>query len=134
MALILLQNYYQIDNVMYDTKRVRGQVVDAKELPFQVSGVLLLANGDIAVSGGPSKFEILIYRHNFKLQKGRRDTVMLVDSVDTRGCNVLHMLEINAKYLLVIGHLADFRIFERDLSSPDQTFFPEQYSMAAAQN
>ena len=67
MALILLQNYYQIDNVMYDTKRVRGQVVDAKELPFQVSGVLLLANGDIAVSGGPSKFEILIYRHNFKV-------------------------------------------------------------------
>ena len=59
---------------------------------------------------------------------------MLVDSIDTRGCNVLHMLEINAKYLLVIGHLADFRIFVRDLDSPDQTFFPEQYSMAAAQN
>ena len=67
MALILLQNYHSIDNTMYDVSRVCGKVIDAKELPFQVSGVLLLSNGDIAVSGGPNKFEILIFRHNFKL-------------------------------------------------------------------
>jgi hypothetical protein len=52
---------------MFDVSRVSGKVIDAKELPYQVSGVLLLANGDIAVSGGPTKFEVLIYRHNFKI-------------------------------------------------------------------
>ena len=74
---------------MYDVSRVCGKVIDAKELPFQVSGVLLLSNGDIAVSGGPYKFEVLIFRHNFKLQKNRRDAVTLVDSIDALGCNAL---------------------------------------------
>jgi prolyl-tRNA editing enzyme YbaK/EbsC (Cys-tRNA(Pro) deacylase) len=39
--------------------------VDRKEHPTQIDAVLVLSNGDIAVSGGPRKFEILIYRHNF---------------------------------------------------------------------
>ena len=114
MALILLQNYHKIDNHMFDVSRVSGKVIDAKELPYQVSGVLLLANGDIAVSGGPTKFEVLIYRHNFKIQKNRRDAVTLIDSVDALGCNALQMIELKKKYLLIVGHLADFRLFERD--------------------
>lgn len=32
----------------------------------QVDSILRLDNGDIAISGGPNFFEVLIYRPNFK--------------------------------------------------------------------
>ena len=34
-------------------------------MPFQVECLIVLANGDIAISGGPYRYEVLIYRHNF---------------------------------------------------------------------
>ena len=57
--------------------------MDAKEHPVQIDAVLMLQNGDIAISGGPQKFEILIYRHNYQSEKNNRDGLVLVDALDT---------------------------------------------------
>jgi len=59
-------------------------------MPFQVECLLVLANGDIAISGGPYRFEVMIYRHDLAAEglsnTGRqREKLKLVDSIDTDG-------------------------------------------------
>lgn len=64
LALIILQDYTKIDNYEYDLSRVNCRVVDEKCMPTQVECIILLSNGDIAISGGPYRFEVHIYRHD----------------------------------------------------------------------
>ena len=78
-----MQNYPKLDFEAYDPARVKGQVVDSKEHTMQVQAVLLLSNGDIAISGGPNKFGVLIYRHNYLSERSRKETLVLIDSIDT---------------------------------------------------
>ena len=40
-----------------------NEKLKAKYHASQIDSVVILTNGDIAVSGGPSNFEILIYRN-----------------------------------------------------------------------
>ena len=56
--------------------------------------MLLLANGDIAISGGHRSFEISIYRHDLAKQgygvTGRqREKLKLIDTIDTDGLSVV---------------------------------------------
>ena len=67
---------------------MRAKVVEAKDMPFQVDAVLLLSNGDIAISGGPAHFEVLIYRHNLRAEGNKREGMVVVDSLDTGGLQV----------------------------------------------
>jgi len=53
-----------VDNYGYDLTRVSCRHVDSKRMPFEVECLIVLANGDIAISGGPYRFEVLIYRHD----------------------------------------------------------------------
>ena len=64
LALIVLQDYPRVDNRDYDIKRVKCRLVETKTMQFQVECVVVLANGDIAISGGPFRFEVLVYRHD----------------------------------------------------------------------
>lgn len=64
MALIILHDYGRLDNRNYDLSRVNCRVVDEKVMPVQVECVILLSNGDIAISSGAFRFEIFIYRHD----------------------------------------------------------------------
>ena len=68
LALIILQDYSQIDNKNYDFNRVKSRVVDEKVMPVQVECMIVLSNGDIAISGGAFRFEICIYRHDLDNQ------------------------------------------------------------------
>ena len=76
----------------------------------------MLSNGDIAISGGPLRFEVLIYRHYPKqMSEEKRETVKIVDSLDCKGCQVMHLLELKGErfhFLMVVGHLAQFRFFK----------------------
>lgn len=87
-------------------------------MPLQVECMLLLSNGDIAISGGAFRFEICIYRHDLDNTAmgstgGQREQLKLVDSIDTNGMNVVQMLELNDEYLLLIGHLSNMQIHRR---------------------
>jgi len=58
-------------------------------------------DGRIAVSGGPSRFEIIIYNHlvakrdisNLQ-QQGRNDSLHVVESIDTMNMQVYHLIEV----------------------------------------
>ena len=118
LALIILQDYSQIDNKNYDLSRVKSRVVDEKVMPLQVECIIVLSNGDIAISGGAFRFEIMIYRHDLDNQSvgvgGRqREQLKLVDTIDTNGMTVVQMLELNDQYLLVIGHMCNMQVFKR---------------------
>ena len=126
LALIILQDYTKIDNYGYDFTRVDCRIVDQKRMPFQVECTLVLSNGDIAISGGPFRFEVLIYRHDLELDglgvTGRqREKLKQVDSIDTDGLQVVQMLELNDQYLLVVGNLCQMRLYLR----PAKTTFEE---------
>lgn len=64
MALILMQDYSKIDNYGYPLSRVKCRVVDQKTMPLQVECMIVLSNGDIAITGGTMRFEVHIYRHD----------------------------------------------------------------------
>ena len=51
-ALIVLQDYTKVDNYSYDMSRVKAHVVDSKTMPHQVECIIVLSNGDVAISGG----------------------------------------------------------------------------------
>ena len=66
---------------------------------------MVLSNGDIAISGGPYHFEIVIYRHMPKqMTKDNREKIEIVDSLDCNGCQVNHLLEVKEeRYHLIIA-------------------------------
>ena len=70
----------------------------------------MLTNGDIAISGGPLRYEVLIYRTMPKMMADdRKESMQVVDSLDCKGCQVMHLLELKGAdfhFLLAIGHLA----------------------------
>ncbi len=74
--------------------------------------MIVLSNGDIAISGGTMRFEVLIYRHDLgnasPSATGRqREQLKLVDSLDTNGMTVMQIVELNDQHLLVIGHYSE---------------------------
>lgn len=82
----------------------------------------MLSNGDIAISGGPFRFEVLIYRHELAAEGHsntfrQREKLKQVDSVDTNGLQVVQMIELTEQYLLIVGHLCQMRLYVRE-SSP----------------
>jgi len=123
-SLILLQNYPKLDYEGYDTNRIKGQVVDSKEHPTQVQSVLLLSNGDIAISGGPKRFEVMIYRNNFQTERARKETLIQVDSLDTGKVPVVQLLEAQNKFLIVAQEHSCFMVFYRD--DEDRSFRRDQ--------
>ena len=58
LALIILQDYSKVDNFGYDLSRVSCRLADQKTFPLQVECMILLSNGDIAVSTGSFRFEV----------------------------------------------------------------------------
>jgi hypothetical protein len=60
----------------------------------------VLHDGRIAVSGGPKRFEVLIYTILNAVKKmdsnlqGRGDSAMIVESLDTLEIQVQHMFEV----------------------------------------
>ena len=59
--------------------------IDIKEHASQIDSVYELSNGDIAVSGGPLNYEVLIYRQSAAASKDKSARFEIVDSVSTRG-------------------------------------------------
>jgi len=62
----------------------------------------MLADGRFAISGGPSRFEILIYNHVLTMKNnkpaasnlGRNDSLHIAESLDTQNMQVHHLLEL----------------------------------------
>ena len=87
-------------------------------MPMQVECLVVLANGDIAISGGHLRFEVCIYRHDLEnsisvLHGGSREKLKLVDSIDTNGHIILHIVELNEQYLLLVSRLFKMLLFRR---------------------
>lgn len=88
-------------------------------MPQQVECVLVLSNGDIAISGGPYRFEVLIYRHDLAAESHsntfrQREKLKQVDSIDTNGLQVVQIIELTEQYLLIVGHLCQMRLYMRE--------------------
>lgn len=81
-------NYPSIDNHNYDTTWIAVQEGEIKVMPYQVQAVLVLSTGEIAISGGPDNYEVLIYKHALDAERGRRDKLVLSDTLDCNGCKV----------------------------------------------
>jgi hypothetical protein len=80
--------------------------------------VLVLSDGRIAISGGPDRFEILIYSHAYETVQsekyGRKDHLTVVDSLDCHGMQVFSLLEVQRTYLIAIGLRNEYRVFYRN--------------------
>lgn len=64
--------------------------LNAKQHTTQIDSIIMLSNGDIAVSGGPLNYEILIYRPKLSSSKWSDEcpnntNYQLVDSVSSKG-------------------------------------------------
>ena len=57
----------------------------AKWHATQIDSIVLLDNGDIAVSGGPRNFEVLIYRNKMTSNFQQSSQYDIVDSISTKG-------------------------------------------------
>ena len=66
-----------------------NEKLSAKYHSTQIESIVILSNGDIAVSGGPLNYEILIYRNKVNTkwsELGQGSTnYELVDSISTKG-------------------------------------------------
>jgi len=62
--------------------------MDAKRHSTQIDSVLLLDNGDVAVSGGPINYEVLVYRNRISAKQEGSTQYDIVDSVSTQGYSV----------------------------------------------
>lgn len=62
--------------------------MDAKNHSTQIDSIILLDNGDVAVSGGPFSYEVLIYRNRLTDQHEASTQYDIVDSVNTNGHTV----------------------------------------------
>jgi hypothetical protein len=79
----------------------------------------VLSNGDIAVSGGPRQFEMLIYRNDFMSSQGQRDGLVLVDSLDLNRRTAVQILEAHQRFVVVACEKS-FVVFFRDNSVQQQ--------------
>lgn len=114
-AIAALQWYPQLDYEYYLLNRVRGRVIDTKEHPMQIDAVLVMSNGEIAISGGPRKYEILIYRHDYLKEKGLRTQIQVVDAIDTGERRNVQLLESHSQFLIVVQEYCSFLVFYRDM-------------------
>lgn len=62
--------------------------MEAKVHASQIDAIVLLDNGDVAVSGGPLGFEVLIYRNRLTDQQEASSKYDIVDSISTNGHTV----------------------------------------------
>lgn len=62
--------------------------MEAKEHPTAIESIILLDNNDIAVSGGPIGFEIVIYRNRLTEKHEASSQYDIVDSISTNGNTV----------------------------------------------
>jgi hypothetical protein len=99
LAVARLQYYPQCDFEQYMLSRVKGQLVETKAHPTQIDCVLVMSNGDVAVSGGPMKFDVLIYSHNF-LDNEHKERLVIVDSINTGFQQNIQLLEARG-YLII---------------------------------
>jgi hypothetical protein len=90
---------------------VSPKLQDVKDHPFQILAMVQLSDGRLAVSGGPHRHEILIYNHLMARRDlsqpgasgGRNDQLSLVDSLDTQGIQIQHILEVFKQYIIAVG-------------------------------
>jgi len=73
-----------------------------------------MSNGDIAISGGPKANEILIYRHNYECERGRKDQLKLVDAIDTGERKTVQILETHDAFIIVVQEQSSFLVFYRE--------------------
>ena len=62
--------------------------MDGKYHATSIDSIIELQNGDIAVSGGPLHFEVLIYRNNLLSENEASSHYNIVDSISTGGQQV----------------------------------------------
>jgi hypothetical protein len=65
-----------------------NEKMDTKHHATQIDSLLLLENEDIAVSGGPLNFEVLIYRNKLSAKCEATSQYEIVDSIGTQGRTV----------------------------------------------
>ena len=77
-----------------------------------------MSDGRIAVSGGPFRFELLLYNHLVQKKdlshsgQGRNDSLNVVESVDTQGMQVHHLIEVYKQFLIAVGQYSQILIFQ----------------------
>ena len=74
----------------------------------------------------------------------KKEEIQMIDSLDCHGTQAMHVLELRGTgfhFLLVVGNLAQFRLYQwipkeqsdqSDLSPPSNTFFSQQLRMSAS--
>jgi hypothetical protein len=62
--------------------------MDAKSHETQIDSILVLDNGDVAVSGGPYGFEVIVYRNRLTDHHEASSQYDIVDSINTNGHTV----------------------------------------------
>ena len=72
---------HRLSGLKKNCKLTLGDEMLLKEHANQIDSVVLLSNGDIAISGGPLNYEVLIYR-------AKDDDFDLVDSISSGGVSV----------------------------------------------
>jgi hypothetical protein len=62
--------------------------MNAKWHASQIDSIQMLDNGDIAISGGPLNFEVIIYRNRISSSFQPTNQYEIVDSISTKGVSV----------------------------------------------
>ena len=91
--LVLRQSYVTIDceySMHTDWLRSRKNAsikekLDAKYHATQIDSIIQLQNGDVAVSGGPKDYEVLVYKNKISEQIEPTTQYEVVDSISTKG-------------------------------------------------
>lgn len=103
-AYTTLKGYQHIDKE-YSLSRVKGKLSFSLAHKNQVEAVLALSNGDVAISGGPKYYEVIIYKVNLK-----GNQFEFVSAINTSGVQVRHLLEF--KGFLILGTVSrQFRVY-----------------------
>lgn len=84
--------------------------------------MLRLNDGTLAISGGPSRFDILLYTTVYRNSNSKQSSpseFAHVGSIDTQGLLVEHMIEFKTNYVLVVCRNNTFIVYQR-LSEQDK--------------
>ena len=90
---MIRQNYEHIDkryslyiNWIKQRKNCNiNEKIDSKLHATQIDSIIQLKNGDIAVSGGPLNYEVLIYRNKISSKAESTTQYQIVDNISTNG-------------------------------------------------